>query len=489
MGTLNVRVLAHVRLAHRAAMTAAVAASALATVPVQAQLFTTARDPGVRAGSVDAGKIYPGLTPGQLAVFTSAKAAFQEIGSVQGKIPNTGVGLGPRFNSVSCGSCHAQPAVGGSSPSAKAYPMIGANPQVDVANLHGATNRLPYFVRPDGPVREARFKRVVRNGALTDTPDGGVHALFTVAGRVDATNVVGATGQAQTCRLAQPDFDLMRRLDNIEFRIPTPVFGAGLIESITDKAILDNLAAQGADKRNLGISGRPNRSGNDGTITRFGWKAQNASLMMFAGEAYNVEQGVTNELFPFERADPGEQLPPDCLFNGGPEDTTNLDNPSESPHGDLVLFSMFMRFLAPPAPSTTTPGGAASIQRGAALFRDTVKCALCHTPSLPVGWSSFSRSLGPTQANLYSDLVLHDMGQRLADGVSQGAAGGSEFRTAPLWGLGQRVFFLHDGRTSDLSEVIQLHGARDSEARATVDLYHRLSEADKQHLLNFLRSL
>jgi CxxC motif-containing protein (DUF1111 family) len=135
------------------------------------------------------------------------------------------------------------------------------------------------------------------------------------------------------------------------------------------------------------------------------------------------------------------------------------------------------------------PRDVSSIQRGAALFRDTVKCALCHTRSMAVGWSSFSRALGPTQANLYSDLLLHDMGQRLADGVSQGAASGSEFRTAPLWGLGQRVFFLHDGRSSDLNEVIALHGGRDSEARGTVDNYQRLSEADKQHLLNFLRSL
>jgi len=455
----------------------------------QAQTFAGPRDPGPRAVSVDAGRVYENLTTQQNAIFATAKEAFEEIGSVQGKIPNTGVGLGPRFNSVSCSSCHAQPAVGGSSPSAKAYPNIGPNPQIAAANLQGATNRIPYFIRPDGPVREARFKNVVRNGVVTDTPDGGVHALFTVAGRTDATNVVGGTGVAQTCRLAQPDFDTMRRLDNIEFRIPTPVFGAGLIEAITDKAILDNMNAQSADKRALGISGKPNRNGNDGTITKFGWKAQNVSLTMFAGEAYNVEQGVTNELFTQERADPGETLPVECLFNGAPEDTTNLDNPNESPHGDLVLFSMFMRFLAPPTASTTLPGGAPSIQRGAALFRDTVKCALCHTPSMAVGWSSFSRSLGPTQANLYSDLLVHDMGQRLADGVSQGAASGSEFRTAPLWGLGQRLFFLHDGRSSDLNEVIMLHGGRDSEARATVDNYVRLPDADKQHLLNFLRSL
>jgi CxxC motif-containing protein (DUF1111 family) len=490
MGTLNVRVLASSRAAQIRTQIRIVSAALalLFTGSANAQFFSSAHDPGVRGGTVDAGQAYSAqsLTAGQLKMFSDGKNSFGEIGSVQGKIPETDVGLGPRYNSVSCGSCHAQPALGGSSPSAKAFPNIGPNPQIAAANLQGATNRIPYFVRADGPVREARFKRVVRNGVLTDTADGGVHALYTITGRLDATNVVGATGVAQTCRLAQPDFDLMRRLDNIEFRIPTPVFGAGLIEAITDKAILDNMQAQSADKRNLGISGRPNRNGNDGTITRFGWKAQNISLAMFAGEAYNVEQGVTNELFMVERGSPGEVLPPECLFNGLPEDSTDPDTGASS---DLVLFSMFMRFLAPPTPSTTSPGGATSIQRGATLFRDTVKCALCHTPSMPVGWSSLSRSIGPTQANLYSDLLLHDMGQRLADGVSQGAASGSEFRTAPLWGLGQRVFFLHDGRTNDLIEAIMAHGGRDSEARGTVDLFQRLSDTDKQHLLNFLRSL
>ena len=486
MRTLNVRTLARSRVVR--GVGAGLLLALIAEGVPNAQSFS-ARDPGPRAGTVDAGPSLAGLTSGQQGLFDVGKEAFEEIASVQGKIPNTDTGLGPRFNSVSCGSCHAQPAVGGTSPSTRAFPNIGPNPQIAAANLQGATNRIPFFVRADGPVREARFKRVVSNGALTNTPDGGVHALFTIAGRVDATNVVGATGLAQTCRLAQPDFDLARRLDNVEFRIPTPVFGLGLVETISDKTILDNLAAQGSDKRNLGISGRPNRNGNDGTITKFGWKAQNISLTMFSGEAYNVEQGVTNELFPVERGSPGETLPPECLFNGTPEDATNFDDATESPHGDLVRFAVFMRFLAPPTPSTTSPGGAASIQRGAALFRDTVKCALCHTPSLPVGWSSYSRSIGPRTANLFSDLLLHDMGQRLADGVSQGNAGGSEFRTAPLWGLGQRVFFLHDGRASDLDQAIQEHGGRDSEARGTVSLYQQLSESDKQHLLNFLRSL
>jgi CxxC motif-containing protein (DUF1111 family) len=455
---------------------------------------TRAVDPGVRGGTVDAGRPLSTLTAGQSAQFPDAKSIFEAVRSVQGNAPNQPEdGLGPRFNSNSCASCHSQPATGGSSPSTKHFPFVGPNPQVAVATLSGATNRIPYFIQADGPVREARFRHMVQNGNLMAAADGGVHDLFTISGRSDATNTAGSTGQAQTCRLLQPDFDQMRQLNNISFRIPTPVYGAGLIEGISDKTILDNLAASAGEKRALRISGRPNRNGNDGTITKFGWKAQNASLLLFAGEAYSVEMGVSNELFPVERANPGETLPVSCLFNQTPEDhlkfDPSADNPSPFPSPDIEKFTTFMRFLAPPIPSTSTPGGHASIQRGAMLFRDTVKCALCHTPSLKSSPSSLNSGVGPVAANLYSDLLLHDMGSRLADGISQGMAGPREFRTAPLWGLGQRIFFMHDGRTSDLVQAIHSHAAPDSEAQETVELFQRLGEQEQQHLLNFLRSL
>ena len=449
----------------------------------------TAVDPGVRAGTVDAGSPLPGLSAGQSATFAIAIKSFVTARSIQGNFPDQPQeGLGPRFNSNSCGSCHSQPAVGGSSPSATQFPFVGPNPQVAVATLSGATNRVPYFVHANGPIREARFPFVVRNGFVTNAADGGVHDLFTVTGRSDATNTAGAGGTLQTCRLAQPDFDQMRRANNISFRIPTPVFGAGLIEYVSDRTILENMVANAADKQAFRISGRPNRNGNDGTITKFGWKAQNATLLMFSGEAYNVEMGVSNELFAAERANPGETLPMDCLFNPMPEDTAHMDPgpDADSPYSDIQLFATFMQLLAPPTASVSSPGGAASIQRGAALFRDTVRCALCHTPTLTASPSPFA---GPTAVNLFSDLLLHNMGDDLADGVSQGLAGPREFRTAPLWGLGQRVFFLHDGRTSDLVQVIRLHGDAESEARISFEQYQRLSEPDKQHLLNFLRSL
>jgi CxxC motif-containing protein (DUF1111 family) len=146
-----------------------------------------------------------------------------------------------------------------------------------------------------------------------------------------------------------------------------------------------------------------------------------------------------------------------------------------------------MRLLAPPTPSPTTPGGATSIGIGRAIFNN-VGCAFCHTPSFATGNAAIA-ALANQPVNLFSDLLVHDMGVGLADGVSQGEAGPREFRSAPLWGLGQRVFFLHDGRTSNLISAIRAHASSGSEANGVVGNYLLLSETQKQHLLNVLRSL
>ncbi len=289
--------------------------------------------------------------------------------------------------------------------------------------------------------------------------------------------------------MAQPNFERMLNENNISFRIPTPVFGIGLIESITEDTILANQAAENAGKQFLGIAGTPNRSGNDGSITRFGWKAQNKSLLMFAGEAYNVEMGITNELFPNERGYPPTPIPSSCLINPTPEDTTNFDVTSTvAGPSDIVAFADFMRFLDQPAPACTGTSCSQSIQNGRNLFINVAKCSVCHTPSLTTG-ASYVAALSNVQANLFSDLLLHHMGSGLADGISQGAAGPDQFRTAPLWGLGQRLFFLHDGRTSDLRQASEAHSSPGSEADAVIRNFNNLTESQKQDLLNFLRSL
>jgi len=272
-------------------------------------------------------------------------------------------------------------------------------------------------------------------------------------------------------------------------RIPTPTFGAGLVEQIPENAIVANLAAFAGAKSRLGINGHVNRNGNDGTVTRFGWKAQNKSLMIFSGEAYNVEMGITNEAFQNERDET-----PSCLKADHPNNTTNFAGATGAETESAISkFSVFMRFLAPPTRSTTTPGGSASISRGKLLFAFT-GCAYCHSPTLKTSVSAVE-ALSEKNVDLFSDLAVHGMGPRLADNVQQGNAAGDEFRTAPLWGLGQRIFFLHDGRTTDLLQAIRAHASDGnlqfgpSEANRVIGLFSLLTDVQKQDLLNFLRSL
>jgi CxxC motif-containing protein (DUF1111 family) len=445
---------------------------------------TAPKDPGVRGGTVDSGKPMASVatTTGMPAFFADGLNRFQEVETVQN---SANIGLGPRFNSNQCSSCHAQPAVGGTGPSAHVFPFVGPNPQIAVASLDGAENTIPTFISPEGPVREARFKFFLNSTgtAVSTTPDGGVHDLFVISGRSDAG----------TCTIKQPNFAQNLALNNVIFRIPTPVFGAGLIENISEETIYANMQANLDQKQDLGISGHPNRDGNDGMISRFGWKAQNKSLEMFAGEAYNVEMGVTNEIFQNERSSPDEALtgglPANCKLNPTPEDTTNYDvTQLTAVPSDVVQFATFMRLLAPPTASTTNPGGEFSIAQGRAMF-SAVGCAACHTPTLQTAASSFTTGLSNVNANLFSDLLVHHMGSNLADGVSQGNAGPDEFRTAPLWGVGQRIFLLHDGRTSDLLDAIMEHASSGSEANAVISNFKRLPAQQQQNLLNFLRSL
>jgi CxxC motif-containing protein (DUF1111 family) len=455
-------------------------------------------DPGVRPGAING---QPGATQasplplasvgsnsptGILEFFDNGLGRFQAQEVVSGGANNS---LGPRFNLDSCSGCHAQPAVGGSSPSNN--PEFQAISQ-DIAS--GSTNTLPAFIKAHGPTLEARFPFFTNsNGSPNrNSPNGGVEDLFTVSGRSDAGN----------CNLQQPNFQQALQTNNIIFRIPTPTFGLGLVENIDDSTLMANQEAQTGN--NFGIGGSFNRNGNDGTIARFGWKAQNKSLLVFAGEAYNVEMGITNEVFPQERPLPQEEqangLPASCMNLSGrgyPEDATNFIVAANSDQAaqnaqvpsDVGQFAEFMRLLAPPVPSTTTPGGPQSISNGSALFK-AIGCATCHTPSIrSTQPSNITASLGNATVKAFSDFEIHHMGSGLADNVSQGGAGGDQFRSAPLWGLGQRIFFLHDGRTTNLLTAIADHRSNGSEATQVEENFDSLSSGQQQSILNFLRSL
>ena len=399
-------------------------------------------------------------------------------------------GMSPVFNADQCFSCHAQPLIGGSSPA--------HSPAEKIAHRLGGTNTVPDFEKSDGAFREVRFKY-----NPDGTRDGGVHSLFTLQGRSDTP----------TCTLQQPDFAAAVRDHNIAFRIPLQLFGLGLIESIQDSAIRANMNANLAQKQAFGIAGHPNIVPNNGTISRFGWKAQNGSITIFAGEAYNVEMGISNDAFPMGRSEDSacsEVYEPFDI----PRTESDLYNNPLKIMPAWLMFTEFMRFVDAPQPAPLS----ASAQHGKELFT-SVGCALCHTPSFKTPGTANPTApleeIGPhpvalrgQTVNLYSDLLVHRMGATLADNIVQGSAGPDEFRTTPLWGLGQRLFFLHDGRTRDLMVAIQDHFSRRfsdggdnpakdwrsytygaSEANGIVDRFNNLSETDKQAILDFLRSL
>ena len=439
-------------------------------LPVQSLVAQT--DPGVRGGAAGAGGPLASVAANNpinsLAFFNAGKLDFEEIEDV----PD---GLGPRFNALSCGECHSQPATGGTSPA--------VNPQVAAATAEGANNTIPSFITINGPVREARFIFFSNSNGTpnTNAPNGGVETLYTITGRADAGS----------CSISQPSFANAINQNNIIFRIPTPTFGSGLIENIEESTLLAN--AQNNAVNSFGVSGTFNHNGNDGTIARFGWKAQNKSLLIFSGEAYNVEMGVTNELFQQERPLPREDtqsgLPAACRLNATPEDHMDFAANGTAQVSGAQAFVNFMRFLAPPTPSTTVPGGSTSITNGRNLF-SAIGCATCHTPTLRTNSSSLTPGLSNVNANLFSDLEIHRMGTELADNVSQGQAGGDQFRTAPLWGLGKRIFFLHDGRTSNLISAISAHNSPGSEANtSSFQFFNNLTATQRQDVLNFLRSL
>jgi hypothetical protein len=479
------------------------------------------KDPGVRGGLPGAGKPLPGLKQNELALFFEGKLRTTQLEAVcdtcsdvtlggnTGEDPNLATltnssGLGARFNADQCSVCHQQPSIGGSGGFLVPNPQDPVskyrkpeNPMFDlIPHRKGGQNRVPSFITQYGPIREVRFQR-----KPDGTPDGGVHALFTIVGRSD----IGSHG-CTAVDLPPTDFDTEYRKGNLSFRIPLQTFGLGLIEAIQDRTILSSAAATAALRAPLGIGGIPNRSGNDGTISRFGWKAQNKSLAIFAGEAYNVEMGVTNDVFPTAREEA-----PDCTLGvNEPNDITRTeDNDANNESffsplhqmADWLGFAIFMRELAPPEPVPFSP----SASRGQQLFgtgvgNSGIGCALCHTPTMVTTPRHETEALENVQAHLYSDLLIHHMGAGLADNVTQGLAEGDMFRTTPLWGVGQRIFFLHDGRTNDLLAAILAHSSDNaednhgaayppSEANAVIRKFNSLSPVDKQAILDFLRAL
>ncbi len=361
------------------------------------------------------GQPLAGLTPAQLADFNEGGVEFRNVETVAG-------GLGPIFNDVSCVACHSAGGVGGAS-----------------------------------RATVTRFGRTV-NGVFDPLESQG-------------GSLLQARSINQGIREIVPP-----AANTVARRVTTPLFGAGLIEAIPDSTIvLGTLRAKPA-----GIVGKVSvvRDVVSGVnrIGRFGWKAQQATLLAFSGDAYLNEMGITNRFFPTENA-PNGNLELLARFDRVAEIEDEID-PLEG-KADIDRAADFMRLLAPPPRGPAT----ASSVAGEAIFT-RVDCAVCHTPTMRTGRQPIA-ALSGKDVGLYSDLLLHDMGA-LGDGIAQGTAGGRDMRTAPLWGLRSRPSWLHDGRANTVDQAVRGHAG---EAQNSRDRYVSLSAAERQQLLDFLNTL
>jgi CxxC motif-containing protein (DUF1111 family) len=255
-----------------------------------------------------------------------------------------------------------------------------------------------------------------------------------------------------------------RAATTISERQPPSLFGLGLVAAIPDETLVALAAAQRSGGE---VAGRVNFV--DGAVGRFGSKAQFPTLDAFIADALRNELGITSPRQPDEKAS-ARAAGAACDLRPDLED-------------DGSAVSMLVDFVSMTAPPPRGPVGTAE-RRGEAIFHE-VGCASCHTPSLRTGPGPIA-ALADQEVPLYSDLLIHDLGEYLADGIRQGNAGGTEWRTAPLWGLGRRLWFLHDGRATDLRTVVELHNG---EAKDSRDRLFKRQRDDLQDVLTFLRSL
>jgi CxxC motif-containing protein (DUF1111 family) len=363
----------------------------------------------------DFGDPLPNLTVAQLADFRDGLEDFLDEDTAAS-------GLGPGFNNVSCVACHSAPTPGGAS-----------------------------------TILETRFGRLT-NGHFDPLAESGGSLLQQSAIDPLVQEVV------------PPQANVVAK------RLTTPLFGAGLIEAIPDVAIIRNATSAQPD----GISGRLSIVQDLATghtrIGRFGWKAQHASLLSFAADAYLNEVGITSRLLPGENAPNGNAaLLAQYDLVADPEDAVD----PATGKADIDHFADFMRLLAPPPQRALT----SSAKAGNDVFAQ-IGCTGCHQPSMSTGPNSI-RALDRVPVPLFSDLLLHDMGS-LGDGIAQGTARPTEMRTAPLWGLRARSAFLHDGRAATVDAAIRLH---DGEAARARDRFTRLGPTQQRQLLEFLASI
>ncbi len=378
-------------------------------------------------------------------------------------------GLGPTFNRVSCSGCHLKDGRG-RPPKSLDEPMKSMLVRLSIPGV-GVNG---------GPIPHPIYGLQLQDKGIPGVPPEGRVTI-----RYRELEGAFADGEIYSLRAPLYEFSELNHGplgDNSIYspRVAPAICGLGLLEAV--EAIVIEALADPNDSDGDGISGKINRVWNDVTeeqeLGRFGWKANVASLHQQVAGAAVGDLGITTSLFPNQNCPPAQT---ECVSapNGGmPElDDQQLEK--------LVLYA---RTLAVPARRNVEEP---TVLRGETLFTDA-GCASCHTPNLTTGTATALPELADQSIHPYTDLLLHDMGEGLADGRPDFEASGQEWRTPPLWGIGlvQRVnmhrFFLHDGRARGLMEAILWHGG---ESRIARDSVIAMPIADRDALIAFLRSL
>ena len=373
-------------------------------------------------------------------------------------------GLGSIFNNTSCISCHPKDG-------RAAFPS-------NITNLSGLLLRasIPGTDSHGGPNPVPGFGTQIQNQSIFGTvPEARYQVSF------ESKTETLADGTTVTLR--KPIITLIEAYiafpgnGMLSPRIATPVFGLGLLEAIPESSLLTLQDINDSDGD--GISGKANYvwdpTSNQLKIGRFGWKAGAPTVLVQCAAAYVDDMGVTNYVFPNEVG----------MSQSNGQDGLN-DDPEIS---DEILNQVvyYCKTLAVPAPRNITNE---SVKRGAKIFEE-ISCAKCHTPKQQTGFNSISAISNQTIFP-YSDLLLHDMGDDLADNRPDFLASGTEWKTRPLWGIGLtrvvngHTHFLHDGRARNITEAILWHGG---EGQQSKDKFKQLSTAKRNDLLAFINSL
>lgn len=373
-------------------------------------------------------------------------------------------GRGPIFNNVSCSSCHISdgrgkiPGAGDSSISTLFRISLAGT------NEFGGPRPVPGY--GDQLQNRANYNTVKEADVFVQYEE----KTFSFADGANYNLRFPAYRIANTYTALPADVLLSAR-------VATPVFGLGLLAAISDADVLARADENDADGD--GISGRPNQvwdvKKQATVLGRFGWKANQPSLLQQIAMAYNQDMGVTTSLFPVEN----------CA--GQPQDDQRGDDPELS---DSLLYAneFYVRTLAVPARRNLTDP---QVQAGKQLFNSS-GCSKCHIPDQRTAPDMAFPAISNQLIHPYTDLLLHDMGPDLADGRPDYRAGGAEWRTAPLWGIGltQKVNghsnFLHDGRARSLIEAVMWHGGEAASAKEKV---RTMTAAERAALVKFLESL